>query len=195
MKIAFDENMPAAMVRTFQTLAAEKRFRHMLKGGKIVSAISYTPKLNDSDYVAKSDVPWMRRFRDDGGRALVSGNTRMPEVPQELLAIQQLGLVAFFFPHKWNNWNFFRKSAFLLVQWERVIDQARVAKRGTLFRMQDDWAADKPLLIINSPSPLRLSEREHPVQSRRTHRARPRTRVVKHRAEEPDLLTPLETKE
>jgi hypothetical protein len=76
VKIAFDENVPAAMVRTFQALAQEKRFKRMIGAGCVVSAKDYTPTVSDTDYIRKSDVPWMRRYKADGGQVFCQATPR-----------------------------------------------------------------------------------------------------------------------
>ena len=75
MKIAFDENVPIAMVRVFQTFASERQLRKLSGSFEIKSAADYTPRPGDPDYVPRSDVPWLKRFAADGGKVIISGNT------------------------------------------------------------------------------------------------------------------------
>jgi hypothetical protein len=96
VKIAFDENMPMAMVRFFENFATERQLRKLTGNFDIESAKKYTPELSDDDYVAKNDVPWIRRFAKAGGRVIISGNTRMREVPHERLALIECGMVTIF---------------------------------------------------------------------------------------------------
>lgn len=178
MKIAFDENMPAVMVRTLQTIAADKGFRRLFRNIQMVRSKDYNPKPGDDDYVRGrgSDASWIRRYKKDGGRVIISGNTKMPSVPQELLAIQDTGMVVFFFPEVWNGWRFFRKSAFLMSWMERLLEQSRQAKPGAMFRLATDWSDDAPMLVIKPPTPLRLPEREQPIQPAARRKAAPRKR-------------------
>ena len=167
MKIAFDENMPATLVRVFQALAKEHGFRRHFMNVEIVSSKDYSPSLGDPDFVSKSDVPWLVRYKRDGGRIVVSGDTKMPDVPQELRAIVDGGLVAFFFPNQWNKWKFPRKSALILVWLERIIEEARASRPGSLYRIPHNWSPDAAFLRINEPTPLRLLEREHHVRPKK----------------------------
>lgn len=69
MKVAFDENVPIAMVRVFQSLAKENQFRKL---GLIVQcAQDYTPKKGDADFLKGNDVPWIKRFANAGGRVIL----------------------------------------------------------------------------------------------------------------------------
>jgi hypothetical protein len=67
VKIAFDENVPMAMVRVFQTFASEKSLKKLTGNFVIESAKDHTPKTTDSDYLPKNDVPWIKRFAAAGG--------------------------------------------------------------------------------------------------------------------------------
>ena len=87
MKVAFDENIPIAMVRVFHTFANEHQLRKLAGNVTIRSASDYTPKLGDHDYVSRNDEPWIKRFAADGGKVIISGNTRMMWVPHERLAL------------------------------------------------------------------------------------------------------------
>jgi hypothetical protein len=96
----------------------------------------------------------------------------MVENPQELLALHQLGLISFFFPPSWNGWKFFRKSALLLVWWERIIAEARVAKAGSLYKIPNLWTADGPLGSIKPPSFELLPDRKSDLAAKDESKAR-----------------------
>lgn len=191
MKIAFDEHVPAALVRTFQTLAEDKAFRRLFNNVKVVSSKDYNPSPRDLDYVKGrgSDAPWIRRFRKDGGKIILSGNTKMPSVPQELLAIQDCRISVFFFPNQWNSWRFSRKSALIFAWLERILAQAKKAKRGAMYRIPNDWSETASLIGVPAPTPLKLPEIEQPV-SAASPRApkRSNTRGSRRTREEPALL-------
>jgi hypothetical protein len=158
MKIAFDENMPASVVVTLKTIGEQRGFRKHFKGVEIVQAKDYAPGFTDADYLRKNDSPWLRRYRADGGKVFISGDVSMPDKPHELLAMQEAGLVAFFFPSQWNNWKFPRKAALLLVWLDRIIVQSKAAKAGAMYRIPNDWKPDASLKIVNHPTALRLKE-------------------------------------
>jgi hypothetical protein len=141
LKIAFDENVPVQMVRVFTALGQEKRFR----GFEFVSARDYAPKYDDPDYIKKSDVPWLERFAQDGGKVVISGNTRMMEVPLEMQALRQLGFLVFFFENKWNGWDFYKKSALVLFYWNLIASKCKRGKRGKFWRIPNHFREDAEL--------------------------------------------------
>jgi hypothetical protein len=164
VKIAFDENMPASVVKTLQTIGDQKGFKRHFRGLDIVSARQYAPALTDADFRRKDDSPWLKRYKADRGKIVVSGDVSMPDKPHELLALQEQGLVAFFFPAAWNNWRFARKAGFLLIWLDRIVAQAKISRPGGLYRIPHDWKEDAELRIINPPGALRLKETEHIVR-------------------------------
>ena len=193
MKIAFDENMPRALVRTFRTLARDKGFQRTFGKIQIVSAKDYTPKPDDEDYLPGNDVPWLTRYRKSRGRVFISGDTAMPDVPHELKAIEELGLIAFFMPPRWNNWRFPRKSALIFAWLERIIEHAKIARPGTLHRVPNDWREEATLFVIPSPGPLKLKLHEHPVRAPKP--AAQRKRRVRGTERAPDLFPPIEARD
>ena len=142
MKIAFDENIPIQMVRVFQVLGQEKRFKR--DGFEFVSAKDYAPKPTDSDYVRKNDVPWLARFANDGGKIVVSGNTNMMDVPHEMQALRQHGFRVFFFERAWSRWDFFEKVALLLFHWPAIAAKvkSKSPKTGQFWRIPNHFRTE-----------------------------------------------------
>ncbi|MEA2951836.1 MAG: hypothetical protein QOJ96_1356 [Alphaproteobacteria bacterium] len=122
LKIAFDENVPLALVRVFQTFAKERQLKKQFGEHVIESAADYTPKRGDDDYQKNNDAPWIRRFAKAGGKVIISGNTEMKNVPHERLALVQEGMIVIFFEGRWSQWRFFSKCA-LLLHWWPVIEK------------------------------------------------------------------------
>jgi hypothetical protein len=143
VKVAFDENIPMAMVRVFETFAKETALKKATGNFTIESAKAYTPKQEEADYRPKNDVPWINRFYKAGGRVIISGNTQMLEVPHERLALIESGMLVIFFPKSWNNWDFFNKCAHLMHWWPIIAGKARVGRKGTFWRVPLTWAAKK----------------------------------------------------
>lgn len=139
MKIAFDENMPHAMVRVFQTFTSEKSSKKLVGNFEILSAKDFTPAKSDADYVAKNDVPWIKRFHQAGGRVIISGNTEMKNVPHERLALIECGMLVIFFEPSWNNWGFFKKCAHLMHWWPVIAAKARSGKKGKFWHVPLNW--------------------------------------------------------
>jgi hypothetical protein len=140
LKVAFDENMPRALVRMFQILAKEKQFQDISAGLDIRSSVDYTPRHGDPDYSYRNDAPWISRFAADGGRAIISGNTRMKSQPHERLALVQSGLVTIFFESQWSQWRFFKKCSLLLHWWPEIISTVKKAPSGTFWHIPAHWS-------------------------------------------------------
>lgn len=148
MKVAFDEHVPIGMVKVFQNLSEDRRFRlHKLI---FVKARDYAPAKLDNDYVARSDVPWLQRFAGDGGRAIISGNVEMLENPFELAALQSLGLVTIMFEGKWSQWDAYRKSSLLLFHFEKIVAKIKLAKRDKLWLVPSKFSHEAKLRNVSS---------------------------------------------
>lgn len=175
MKIAFDENIPIAMVRVFQTFAKERRFKHLSGGHSIESAQDYAPKPGDTDYEPKNDVPWIKRFAEAGGQVIISGNTKMRRTPHERLALVEAGMVVVFFENQWSQWKFFRKCALLLNWWPTIIKQLKTAKPKTFLCVPSAWPEKGKLRQVSSDD-LKLQKiqrqkaAQKDIQAARQHR-------------------------
>lgn len=173
MKIAFDENVPAAMVRVFQTFANERQLRNITGNFEVKSARDYTPQQGDPDYVRNSDVPWLKRFAADGGKVVISGNTEMKNVPHERLALIDGGFIVIFFEGQWSKWKFFRKCALLLHWWPQVAAKVKRAKPGTFWHIPCNWAEKGRLRPVSSEDPRKL-RLERQQRKPRKSRAKPK---------------------
>ena len=177
MKIAFDENMPAPMARMFQSLASEKRFRNLTGDFTFESARDYTPKKEDSDYLAKNDVPWIKRFSSSGGRVIISGNTKMKTVPHERLALVQENMIVIFFEPKWNNLTFFKKSALLLHWWPAVVRTIENATPGSFWHIPLSFGNEETLRPVSNENLYQKrrekqeSERDNIIAARKAKRS------------------------
>jgi len=156
LKVAFDENIPAAMVRVFQLFARERQLQHLLTGLEIKSAKDYTPLPGDPDYIRKNDVPWLKRFAADGGRIVISGNTRMKKVPHERLALIEGNFVVVFFENRWSGWNFCRKCAFLLHWWPEIARTVKRAKPRSFFHIPSTWEDGAKLRRVSNADQRKL---------------------------------------
>lgn len=141
MKVAFDENIPAAMVRVFRQFHTERSLKRIVQGVTLESAKDYTPSRDDPDYARKNDVPWIKRYAAAGGHIIISGDVRMTTVPHERLALVQEGMVVVLFAPKWGNWQFCRKAALLLHWWPTILGHVRKAKPG-FYSVPCTWPDD-----------------------------------------------------
>jgi hypothetical protein len=171
LKVAFDENVPAAMVRLFRILAEEQRLKSLTAGLIIEAAIDHTPKPGDRDYLRRNDVPWLTRFANSGGKVVISGNTAMKKQPHERLALVQLGLVTIFFEPQWSNWPFFRKCSLLLNWWPEIARVSKAAKPGTFWHIPCDWGDGRTLRQVENED-MRLVKIQRQLAQRDMIRAK-----------------------
>jgi len=163
VKIAFDENIPIAMVKVFKAFAGEKQFQKISTNLSIESAKDYTPKPGDADYMPGNDAPWICRFAAAGGKVVISGNTDMMWKPHERLALLEQGLIVVFFEDRWNNWKFFTKCALLLFWWPILVARLRTAKPKTFWRILSVWDEKAKLreLSTDDPRMLQIQKRQN----------------------------------
>jgi hypothetical protein len=175
LKIAFDENIPAAMVRVFQTFASERQLRKLVGGNfEIRSAKDYAPHPGDLDYLARNDVPWLRRFAADGGKVVISDNRNMKNVPQERLALVELGFIVIFFENQWSGWKFFRKCSLLLHWWPVIAAKVtnKRTKSGSFWHVPSTWPERGKLKAVSNQDPKALK-----IEAQRAKGRRPKKSV------------------
>ena len=156
MKIAFDENVPIVMVKVFQTFANERQLKRKTGTFEITSAVNFTPKPGESDYLKKNDVPWIKRFAAAGGKIIISGNTEMRYVPHERLALIQAGMLVFFFDGKWNQWDFFRKCSLLIHHWPAIATRIKRGKAPAFWHIPLSWHEKAKLRKVSTDDPKKL---------------------------------------
>jgi hypothetical protein len=179
LKIAFDENVPIALVRVFQTFASERQLRKISGNFEIRSAIDYTPRPGEPDHVPGSDVPWLKRFAADGGKVVISGNTEMKYVPHERLALIELGFVVIFFESQWSNWKFFRKCALLLHWWPVVARRIKRARPG-FWHIPCNWTENGRLRKVSSEDPKKLKLERRQAKPRKKKTKPPVSQPLSH---------------
>ncbi len=156
MKVAFDENVPVALVRVFKTFASERQLRFLTKGLTIESSADYTPRPGDPDYEKNNDVPWVKRFAAAGGKVIVSGDVDMKTVPHERLALVEAGMVVIFFERQWSQWPFFRKCALLLHWWPLIADKVKRARKGSFWRVPCNFSLEGKLERLSNTDEKKL---------------------------------------
>lgn len=144
------------MVKVFQTFANERQLKRKIGAFEIASAVQYTPKPGDDDYLKKNDVPWIKRFAAAGGRVIISGDTEMRHVPHERLALIQAGMLVFFFDGKWSQWNFFRKCSLLIHHWPAMADRIKRGKAPAFWHVPLSWNEKAKLRKVSTDDPKKL---------------------------------------
>jgi len=130
LKIALDEHIGEAIVEALIALSGESK---MLRS-ELVSARKYSGSVK-----AISDVPWIQKFRDDGGKVIVSGDARMRGKLHEQKALSEAGLVVFFPARPWNNLKVHTKTAMLIRWWPLILQSARSSPQGTFYEIPMSW--------------------------------------------------------
>lgn len=120
MKVALDEHISPALLDAVRKLLENERHGDVT----VVGAKNY------AEPPAKSDIPWLKKFKDDGGEVIVTADKRMRANLHERAAIQELGLVCFFVPPQWPKWKLMRQSGYLILWWEVIVDVARKSSKG-----------------------------------------------------------------
>lgn len=125
MKIALDEHISKALVEALTALSGETGMLQV----ELVSARNYAvPK-------ASSDVPWIEKFKADGGTVVVSGDAKMRGKLHEQKALSDAGFIVFFPARRWNQFNGLAKTAFLILWWQAILQTAETSKSGQFFEI------------------------------------------------------------
>lgn len=119
MKVAFDENMPRALVSAFSGILKDQ-----IGDYEISSAQDY------SDPPQTTDVPWLKKFADAGGEVIITGDKKMRGKPHERKALHDLGLITFFFKPQFNHLPYFEKLAMCIRWWPHIIEKIEQSKAG-----------------------------------------------------------------
>ena len=176
MKVAFDENIPIALVRVFKQFANERQFRFLTAGLTIESAHDYTPVPGDADYQKNSDVPWVKRFAAAGGRVIITGDTEMKNAAHERLALIEAGMIVVFFEKQWSQWDFWQKCALLLFWWGRIAKRVKRARKGSFCKVPCNWQPKARLLPVSNKDAKKLK-----IERQLVAKGKPRRRAaIKH---------------
>lgn len=175
------------MARVFEVFSKEKSLQRLAKGLTVCSARDYAPQIGDADYIAKSDVPWVRRFAGDGGRVIISGDARMKRFPHERLALVEAGMIVFFVSEKWNSWQFCRKCSLLIHWWPAIITTGKNAKPSEFYRIPATWAENQKLEKISNED-LKLLKIERQKSKRAAVRASRQRKNPHDTSTSPDLF-------
>lgn len=119
MKVAFDENIPKTLVSVFSCA-----FQDQVGDYEISSAKDY------ADAPAKTDVPWLKKFADAGGKVVITADKKMRGKPHERKALKDLGLITFFFNPLWNHLKYFDKLGIFIRWWPHIVEKIETSKPG-----------------------------------------------------------------
>jgi len=140
LKIALDENIPAAVVKMLSGLAKGDDSHRVV----VVSARKYRP------IDERGDENWIRRFARARGKVIVTGDGRIRKDLHEQAALFQAGMITFFFDAAWNGFTLNNKAAMLMTWWPAIIEKAKISKPGDSWEMPSNWTV-KEMRFVRPP--------------------------------------------
>lgn len=148
MKVAFDENIPVRIFELFEKLSDSPILPHTLK-----QAGHY--RLSGE----RGDESWILRFARDGGQVILSGDTKIRSRIHELSALSNAGMITYFFGSRWNNLEFFMKSAMLLRWWPEISVHMQQSEKGKCWEIPMLWESGN-FVDKTPPSNLKIFPRK-----------------------------------
>ena len=88
-----------------------------------------------------ADPDWIRKFAEEGGTAIVSGDHNSLQHWPNLVAYTESGLISFFPPKEYEKLKGFGRAAFLIRWWPAIIDKIRVSRPGDRWRLPMVWGS------------------------------------------------------
>lgn len=129
MKIALDEHIAPMVLDAIEALLTDDRNDPI----EIVRAKYYV------EAPSKSDTPWVKKFAEEGGSIIITGDKKMRGRPHERKALLDLGMVVFFTPAFWNNLKFMDKASYLLRWWSPIIQCAKNSDPSQCWQLPSNW--------------------------------------------------------
>ena len=114
------------------------------------------------------DPDWIKKFSQEGGTAIVSGDYRILQHWPNLVAYTESGLISFFPPQEFKVLKGYAKAAFYLRWWPAIVTKIKVSKRGDRWRLPMIWASTDHMKMeaIKDPRVDDKSEADPPDTSK-----------------------------
>ncbi|MGY6531835.1 PIN-like domain-containing protein [Glycocaulis sp.] len=129
MKIRLDENL------SFRVAAAIRGFTANRAGFEV-------SHVRDDNPPGTSDPIWLKKFSDEGGSVVISGDPNILRNWTNLIAYRETGLIAFFPPTRWDQLKAFGQAALLMRWWPAIIEKAKASNRGDCWRIPMGWTPE-----------------------------------------------------
>lgn len=126
MKIRLDENLSYRVARALVAALPNT-------DGYEVSYVG------DEHPPGTTDPDWLRKFAEDGGTAIISGDFNMLRNWPDLVAYTETGLISFFPPASFQKLNRFGKIAFIVRWWPAIIEKIKMSQPGDRWRLPMKW--------------------------------------------------------
>lgn len=125
LKVKLDENVANRIARAVMEIAERRE-------GYEVSYVRHGDGSIDPD--------WIKKFADEGGAAIVSGDYKILQHWPNLVAYTESGLISFFPPYEFKALDGFARAAFYIRWWPAIIAKIMVSNRGDRWRLPMIWA-------------------------------------------------------
>jgi hypothetical protein len=133
LKIRIDENIANRVARAVVAIAENR-------GGYEVSFVKHGD--------GSVDPAWIKKFADEGGTAIVSGDHKILQHWPNLIAYSESGLISFFPPSEFAELKAFAKAAFIIRWWPAIIEKIKLSNPGDRWRLPMVWqSADHTKMI------------------------------------------------
>jgi len=129
LKIRLDENISHRVAEALKAFLANRP-------GFELSCVRdvHGPKTPDPD--------WLRKFAENDGDAIVSGDPHILQHWPNLVAYLECGLIAIFPPAEFGQISGYGKAAFLIRWWPAIIEKIKTSAPGTAWRPPMSWTPD-----------------------------------------------------
>jgi hypothetical protein len=85
---------------------------------------------------------WIRKFANDNGDVIVSGDFQILQHWPDLIAYIESGLISFFPPSGFGRLKGYGQAALIMRWWPAIIEKAKVSQRGDCWRIPWTWTPD-----------------------------------------------------
>jgi PIN like domain len=134
VKIKFDENISVRLVQAIRCVEKD-------------TAIEISSVLEDYGKGLK-DPEWMFRFRDEDGRAMISGDHNILQKSINLVAYTESGLVSIWPPPGWPRLKRWGQAALLFRWWPSIKEKIAASSSGDRWRIPMQWTPDVGAFIV-----------------------------------------------
>ena len=124
LKIRLDENIANRIAIAVMAIAENRE-------GFDVSYVRHGAGTPDPD--------WVKKFADEGGTAIVSGDHDILQHWPNLIAYTESGLISFFPPKAFQAMRAFTRAAFIIRWWPAIVEKIKVSKPGDRWRLPLIW--------------------------------------------------------
>ena len=126
MKIRLDENLSYRVADAIKAYTANRP-------GFEVSWVG------DDNPPRTGEETWLKKFADEGGDAVVSGDWNILKRWPDLVAYTESGLISFFPPPPFRELRGYGKASFILRWWPSIVEKTKESERGDRWRMPYSW--------------------------------------------------------